>query len=103
MGSRARSPRTMERCARAGGLTRGSTWRGAASARRPNRLVESKPSPRPGFLFLIGDFVIYTSFMRKFIFAVAVLLLALNGYAQTSEPLWSDLMAGNARFAEGRL
>jgi carbonic anhydrase len=41
--------------------------------------------------------------MRKIIFAAAILLLSLNGHAQTSETLWSDLMAGNARFVEGRL
>src|SRR5690349_15420771 len=41
--------------------------------------------------------------MRKFIFAAAILLLAFAGHAQTSDLLWADLMAGNARFVEGRL
>jgi carbonic anhydrase len=41
--------------------------------------------------------------MRKFIFSVAILLLAFVGHAQTPETLWSDLTAGNARFVEGRL
>jgi carbonic anhydrase len=41
--------------------------------------------------------------MRKFIVATAVLLFALAGHAQTSQTVWSDLMAGNARYVEGRL
>ena len=41
--------------------------------------------------------------MRKIVFAVAILLSALSLSAQTTDLLWSDLMAGNARFVDGRL
>lgn len=41
--------------------------------------------------------------MRKVILVAAIVLLALSAHAQTSETLWSDLMAGNARFVEGSL
>jgi carbonic anhydrase len=40
--------------------------------------------------------------MRKFIIA-AILLFSVAGHAQTPDALWSDLTAGNARFAEGSL
>jgi carbonic anhydrase len=41
--------------------------------------------------------------MRKFMLATAIFLFALAAHAQTSQTVWNDLMAGNARFVEGRL
>jgi carbonic anhydrase len=41
--------------------------------------------------------------MRTFIIAAAILLFSAAGQAQTPDALWSDLTAGNARFAEGSL
>src|SRR5882672_6379862 len=41
--------------------------------------------------------------MRKFVLATAIFLFALAAHAQTSQTVWNDLMAGNARFVEGRL
>lgn len=41
--------------------------------------------------------------MRKFMLATAIFLFALSAYAQTSQTVWSDLMAGNARFVDGKL
>ena len=41
--------------------------------------------------------------MRKFLIALALLLAAAVVQAQTADALWSELMAGNARFVGGSL
>lgn len=41
--------------------------------------------------------------MRKFIFGVAILLFGVAAQAQTPDALWSDLLAGNARYVAGSL
>ncbi len=41
--------------------------------------------------------------MRKILIVVAILSYAVVGYAQTTESLWADLTAGNARFVGGSL
>ena len=41
--------------------------------------------------------------MRKLTLFAATLLFALAVHAQPTDPLWNDLMAGNARFVEGHL
>jgi carbonic anhydrase len=41
--------------------------------------------------------------MRKFIIGVAILLFSVAAQAQTPDALWSDLLAGNARYVAGSL
>ena len=41
--------------------------------------------------------------MRKLIVAVVLLLSVATVHAQTTDSLWSDLLAGNGRFVEGHL
>lgn len=41
--------------------------------------------------------------MRKYITFAAALFVAATAYAQTTDALWAELMAGNARYVEGRL
>jgi carbonic anhydrase len=45
----------------------------------------------------------YTFRMRKIVALAAILLSAVAAYGQSSDPLWNELMAGNARFVAGSL
>lgn len=41
--------------------------------------------------------------MRKFIIAACLAIISVSAFAQTSDELWGELMAGNARFVGGTL